>query len=90
MISENQSGFIAKRQSIDNIILVQEAIHTNSTYNIKGMAIKFGMASNFDKFGHDFLLRVLEKFGFNSLFVLWIKTCISSPWITPLGNGIST
>jgi hypothetical protein len=90
IILPNQGGFVTKRQIWDNIILVQEAIHTSVTNKEKGMIIKIDMANAFDRVKHEFLFDVLNKFGFHSSFVSWIKACISSPWIASLINGCPT
>jgi hypothetical protein len=76
-----------KRQMVDNIILVQEEIHSSHSRKEKGMDIKLDMANAFDKVGHSFLLTVLTRFGFNDIFLSWIFACIISPWISPLVNG---
>jgi hypothetical protein len=81
---------VSKRQIWDNIIPVQEAIHTNVTNKEKGMIIKINMENAFDLVKHEFLFYVLNKFGFRSSFVSWIKACISSPWIASLINGRPT
>ena len=51
------------------------------------MVIKLDLANAFDRVRHEFLFEVMRKFGFDSKFVKWIKSCISSPWIAPLVNG---
>jgi hypothetical protein len=79
-----------KHQIIDNIIMVQEAIHSSRENKDKGMIIKIDMANAFDQVRHSFLLVDLCKFGFNYNFVQWVKACISNPWISPLFNGRPT
>ena len=32
----------------------------------------------------------MHRMGFSADFIIWIKPCISRPWITPLVNGIPT
>lgn len=49
IIFDNQGGFIQKREIIDNIILVQEAIHTSKANKEKGMIMKIDMANAFDR-----------------------------------------
>jgi hypothetical protein len=64
IISENQGGFMEKRQITDNIILVKEAIHTSKAKGDKGMIVKIDMANAFDRVRHSFIFYVLHKFGF--------------------------
>jgi hypothetical protein len=58
LISPNQGGFMHDRKIIDNIILVQEAIHSSFSAKEKGMVIKLDMANSFDVC-HSFLFQVL-------------------------------
>ena len=51
------------------------------------MVIKIDLANAFDRVSHPFLLQVMQKFGFSSDFISWVKACISKPWIAPLING---
>jgi hypothetical protein len=69
LIFPNQGGFVEKRQIWDNIILVQEAIHSIFNNREKGMVIKIDMANAFDRVKHSFLFEVLKKFGFNPPFI---------------------
>jgi hypothetical protein len=79
-----------KGQIIDNIVLVQEAIHSSVQSKGKGMVIKLDMANTFDRVHHSFLFQVMERFGFNSSFIQWVVACIGNPWISPLVNGRPT
>jgi hypothetical protein len=90
LIPENQGGFIKGRKIWDNIILVQEAIHSSVGNREKGMVIKIDLANAFDRVRHAFLFQVMECFGFDSSFIRWVKACISEPWIAPLINGRAT
>ena len=81
LILENQGGFVKGRKIWDNIILVQEAIHSNQKNGDKGMVVKLDLANAFDRVSHPFLLQVMRKFGFAPEFISWVKACISSPWI---------
>jgi hypothetical protein len=90
IIPENQGGFIKGRQILDNIVLVQEALHSSIQRKEKGMIIKLDLANAFDRIRHDFLFQVMRNMGFTENFISWIKACIASPWISPLVNGRST
>ena len=87
IILENQGGFIKGRKIWDNIILVQEAIHSSLKNGDKGMAVKLDLANAFDRVSHPFLFQVMLRFGFAPKFVSWVQACISKPWIAPLING---
>ena len=90
LISPSQEGFVKGRLIIDNVIQVQESIHSSYHRKEQGMIIKLDMANAFDWVKHSFLYKVLLSFGFNSNFINLIKACIEKPWITPLLNGRPT
>ena len=90
IIPENQGGFIKGRKILDNIILVQEAIHSSFHRKEKGMVIKLDLANAFDCVRHEFLFAVMAKFGFSLNFISWVKGCVGDPWIAPLVNGRPT
>ena len=90
IIPENQGGFIKGRKILDNIVLVQEAVHSSCHRKEKGMVIKLDLANAFDRVRHDFLFTMMKKLGFSIIFINWVKACIASPWIAPLVNGRST
>ena len=69
IIPENQGGFKKGRKILDNIVLVQEAIHSSCQWKEKGMVIKLDLANAFDRVRHDFLFAVMEKFRFSKDFI---------------------
>ena len=48
IIAENQGGFIKGRRIWDNIILIQEAIHSSLDNGEKGVVVKIDLANAFD------------------------------------------
>eukprot|EP00253_Pinus_taeda_P012435 PITA_12435 len=84
LISSNQGGFIEGRHILDNVIQVQEIIHSSQKRKEKGMLIKLDMANAFDRVNQAFLYKFLLAFGFSPHFVALIKACTDSPWIAPL------
>ena len=75
---------------MDNVIQVQEALHSSFQRKEKGMLIKLDMKNAFDRVKLPFLYDVLLSFGFCSEFVNLIKACTNGPWIVPLVNGRPT
>ena len=72
---------------MENILLVQEAIHFIKEGRKKGMVIKIDMETVLHRVRHNFLFPFLAKFGFGADFFPWISSFISNPWISPLING---
>ena len=54
------------------------------------MAIKLDMEKAYDKIDWEFLLKVMEKFGFDKKFLLWIKECITTVSFSVLVNNSPT
>ena len=87
LISPLQGGFVKGRHLVDNVIQVQEAIHSSFQRKDKGMLIKLDMKNTFYQVKLSFLYDVLLSFDFSYEFVNLIKACIDRPWIVPLVNG---
>jgi hypothetical protein len=64
---------------LENILLVQEVIHSSKEHGEKGMVIKLDMENSFSKVRHDFLFSILTRFGFGVYFMAWITSCIIDP-----------
>lgn len=82
IISKNQVGFVGNKKIVDNVILVQEAIHSSNTKGDKVMAIKLDMANSFERIWRFLLLVILGKMGFCSKLFAWVVTCIKNPRIS--------
>lgn len=85
IISENQGGFVPNRKTVDNVIVVQEAIHSSMKIKEKGIIIKLDMANAFDRVSLPYLMAALKK---NWVLQRYNRVCISDPWIAPLINRI--
>ena len=90
LISPKQSGIVKGRHILDNVIQVQEAMHSSQQRKEQGMLIKLDMANAFDGVKLLFLYRVLHAFRFSYGFVNLIKACTGKLWIDPLVNGSPT
>lgn len=65
LISPAQGGFVKGRHILDNVIQVQEALHSSQLRKEQGMLIKLDMCNAFDRVNRSFLYRVLLSFGFS-------------------------
>ena len=77
LVPENQGGFVKGRKIWDNVILVQEAIHSSMQNGDKGMVVKLDLANAFDRVNHNFLSQVMQRYGFAQGFINWVMACIS-------------
>jgi hypothetical protein len=68
LVSDNQGGFMENKKITNNIIIVQEAIHSNIVFKEKGIVIKLDMENSFDHVNHSFLSKVLDRYGFSLEF----------------------
>ncbi|KAL6202888.1 hypothetical protein ACLB2K_026592 [Fragaria x ananassa] len=83
IVSVNQSGFIKGRSITDPIILTSECV------NLLDRSSSWGISNAFDTLDWNFLLRVLTTFGFDPIFVIWIKNVLHLAWPSVQVNGTS-
>ncbi|KAL2240826.1 UNVERIFIED_CONTAM: hypothetical protein Sindi_0723800 [Sesamum indicum] len=80
LISPCQAAFVPGRSIGDNIMLAQELF---TRYNQARLpprcALKVDIRKAYDTVEWDFLLVVLELFGFPTTFKSWIESCVTTP-----------
>ena len=64
LISDSQGGFVARRQILDNIIIIHESIHSTMERKQQDMAIKLDMENAFDRVNHFFSLKSCPSLDF--------------------------
>ena len=79
LISPIHGGFVKGRHLLDNVIQVQEALHSSFQRKEKGMLIKLDMKNSYDPVKPSFLYQVLSSFGFSANFVALIKAFSNRP-----------
>ncbi|CAA7019711.1 unnamed protein product [Microthlaspi erraticum] len=89
LIGPAQASFIPGRLSTDNIVIVQEAVH--STRRKKGrtgwMLLKLDLEKAYDRIRWDFLEDTLVAVGLSESWVRWIMQCVTGPSMNLLWNG---
>ncbi|KAL2250076.1 UNVERIFIED_CONTAM: hypothetical protein Sindi_2481300 [Sesamum indicum] len=88
LISPCQAAFVPGRSIGDNIMLAQELfIGYNQTRLPPWCALKVDTRKAYDTVEWDFMIAVMELFGFPSNFMKWIETCITTPSFSVGLNG---
>ncbi|KAJ9536741.1 hypothetical protein OSB04_un000126 [Centaurea solstitialis] len=90
IISRSQSAFIPGRKIVDNILMAHELV---AGYHLgRGpprCAFKIDLRKAYDMVSWDFLVGMLEGFGFHMVLVKWIKELVSTPSFSVVINGES-
>ncbi|XP_048490082.1 secreted RxLR effector protein 78-like [Beta vulgaris subsp. vulgaris] len=85
-----QGAFVPERLIQDNVLLAHEVFH--SFKNKKGLrgwiALKLDMKKAYDRLEWNFIFITLEKLGFCSRWIEWLKQCITTVSFSVLVNGI--
>ncbi|CAA7042576.1 unnamed protein product [Microthlaspi erraticum] len=89
LIGLAQSSFIPGRLSVDNIVVVQEAVHSmRRKKGKKGwMLLKLDLEKAYDRIRWDFLEDTLRVARFPDKWVNWIMRCVVGPSMHVLWNG---
>ena len=88
IISPCQAAFVPGRSIGDNVMLAEELF---TGYNQARLpprcALKVDIRKAYDTVEWDFLLSVLQLFGFPEIFRRWVEECINSPSFSVGMNG---
>jgi hypothetical protein len=87
LVSRAQSAFIKKRSIQDNFIYTQNLVKALHRAKQSGLFLKLYIAKAFDTVRWDFLMEVLESFGFGQQRRGWVSAILSTPSTSVLLNG---
>nr|GEX82393.1 RNA-directed DNA polymerase, eukaryota [Tanacetum cinerariifolium] len=87
LISDTQSAFVAGRKILDGPFILDEFLHWCKRKNKKAMFFKVDFAKAYDSIRWDYLLEVLEAFGFGRTWCNWIRGTLISAKASILING---
>nr|GEW90316.1 putative RNA-directed DNA polymerase, eukaryota, reverse transcriptase zinc-binding domain protein [Tanacetum cinerariifolium] len=87
LVSNTQSAFVANRHILDGPFILNEILHWCKRKNKQVMFFKVNFAKAYDSVRWDYLLDVLEAFGFGQIWCNWIRGTLSSTSALVLVNG---
>ena len=88
--SSNQTAYVNKRCISESGRLISDIIEVCEKQNIGGYLVTMDIEKAFDSLDHDFLVNVLNKFGFGSNFISWIKLLLNSQQSCVINGGNNT
>ena len=90
IISSNQTPYVNKRCISESGRQISDIIEVFEKQNIWGYLVTMDFEKAFDSLDHDFLVNVLNKFGFGSSFISWIKLLLNSQQSCVINGGNTT
>nr|GEW78193.1 RNA-directed DNA polymerase, eukaryota [Tanacetum cinerariifolium] len=87
IVSDTQSAFIVERQILDGPFIINEVLHWCKRKNKKAMFFKVDFAKAYDSVRWDYLIDVLEAFGFCPTWCKWIRGTFCFAKASVLVNG---
>ncbi|CAL1360326.1 unnamed protein product [Linum trigynum] len=89
LVSPRQSSFIPGRQTADNILVVQEVLHSFRKKRGKkgGLVFKIDLEKAYDRLRWDFLRDTLKEVGLPSSWISCIMYCVEQNRMRVLWNG---
>lgn len=90
LIHSDQTGFIKKRNSSDNLRRLFNLINISQQTKDKTIITSLDAEKAFDKVNWTFLIQTLQQFGFGESFIHWIRTLYTLPKATVTTNGITS
>ncbi|GJY72580.1 RNA-directed DNA polymerase, eukaryota, partial [Tanacetum coccineum] len=87
LVSDTQSAFVANRQILDGPFILNEILAWCKRKKKQALIFKADFAKAYDSIRWDFLLDVLQAFGFGPNWCKWIRGIFSSAMASVLVNG---
>jgi mannosylglycoprotein endo-beta-mannosidase len=87
LVSRAQSAFIKKRSIQDNFLYAQNLIRSLHRSKQQGLFLKLDIAKAFDSVRWDYLLEVLQQFGFGVKWRSWVSILLAASSSSVLLNG---
>nr|GFA24679.1 RNA-directed DNA polymerase, eukaryota [Tanacetum cinerariifolium] len=86
-VSDSQTAFVAGRQILDGPFILDEILNWCKRTRNQAMFFKVDFAKAYDSVRWDYLLDILEAFGFGHVWCNWIRGILRSSKASILING---
>jgi len=90
VIDECQSAFLKDRGLLDSVLVPNEVIDELRRCGSRGLCLKIDYEKAYDSVSWAFLFEMLQRLGFHTKWILWIRGCLESATVSILVNGSPT
>lgn len=90
VIDDCQSAFLKDRGLLNSVVVANEVIEELRRSSRRGLCFKIDYEKAYDSVSWTFLYDILQKLGFHSRSILWIRGCLESATVSVLVNGSPT
>ena len=90
LISSQQTAYVANRCKRESGRLISDLLDVTEKFKTKGYFMAIDIKNVFDYLDHSFLLTTLEKFGFGTNFIDWIKIFLNEQELCVINGGVTT
>ena len=87
IVHQDQTCGVVGRSIFSNLHLIRDALDMINKTNEPAILVSLDQEKAFDRVDHDFMLRVLVKFGFGPNFCRWVKIFYANAFSRILING---
>ena len=87
IVSENQTCCIVGRDIVDTLASIRDIIDLVEMEKMEGYILKIDQEKAFDRVSHEYLLDVLETFGFGNRFKKWVQIFYTDIHSSVKSNG---
>lgn len=90
IISHDQTAYVKGRFIGESTRLISDILEVTDALNIGGYILTADIEKAFDSMDHHFLLAALQKFGFGSVFIDWIKMLLNKNESCVINGGVTS
>ncbi|XP_068492263.1 uncharacterized protein [Phaseolus vulgaris] len=90
VIDESQSAFLKDRGMLDSVLMANEVVEEITRKQRSGICLKVDYEKAYDSVRWKFLFDMLQRLGFHSKWIAWVRGCLESSSVSVLVNGSPT